>query len=58
MDSQVALGIATKGRVLVKLTALLLALDVYPTCGYVATEVNPADRASWLFDEDGEQEDQ
>ncbi|CAK0893795.1 unnamed protein product, partial [Prorocentrum cordatum] len=46
MDSQVALAVATKGRssacilnrVLVKLTALLLALDVYPVYGYVATE--------------------
>ena len=60
MDSQVALAVATKGRssacmlnrILVKMSALLLALDAYPIYGYVATEVNPADRASRVFDND------
>ena len=57
MDSQVALAVATKGRrsakvlnrVLVRMAALLVCLDVYGIFGYVATEVNPADYGSRAF---------
>ena len=58
MDSQVALAVATKGRssaailnrVLVKQSALLIAVDACGIFGYVATEVNPADFGSRVFD--------
>ena len=53
-DSLVTLHALTRGRsssrklrpVLSKINALLLAADVYPIWGYVATKQNPADRPS------------
>ena len=58
LDSQVALAVLTKGRssasvlnkLLIRYAALLIVSNCYSLFGYVATEVNPADRASRRYD--------
>ena len=60
IDSQAALAVLTKGRssskavnrLLRKVCALTLALNVYLLGGWVDTAENPADEASRLFDAD------
>ena len=63
LDSQVALAVLTKGRssatvlnkLLIKHAALLIATNCYSIFGYIATEVNPADRASRLHGHPGDE---